>query len=365
MRLNRWPWIYFPEITELKAMILITFMIIIVTIIAVVLSWNISLCKLLILLQHMTVLYSECCLFTVKCYCRRRVRDSFNILQICIKMLANCFMEKVFILFYYIFKKYGHFKMSSGCESCSGCEVVWAVQRNSDILQIVTFCFAYKTRFVFLRVCVFSVVQDGLHMMLCDGRAVWARWVSCCVEGQTERKKMPEIVDMIWEYWRKNYAGSCVVQRERWAFLSAACVSQTCMKLMFYLWCTCLWGLCVRGRSSGSSGRLSTSAVFIWIASHQTWRFAFSLLARVFSACVHLFIKIQHIINSNNNNTQTHTHTSTYTHCPPYQKQPFVSDNLYFLRAWISTFCSRGDGFFPPSSHMQEKPHPHNFGPAQ
>lgn len=255
--------------------------------------------------------------------------------------------------------------MSSGCESCSGCEVVWAVQRNSDILQIVTFCFAYKTRFVFLRVCVFSVVQDGLHMMLCDGRAVWARWVSCCVEGQTERKKMPEIVDMIWEYWRKNYAGSCVVQRERWAFLSAACVSQTCMKLMFYLWCTCLWGLCVRGRSSGSSGRLSTSAVFIWIASHQTWRFAFSLLARVFSACVHLFIKIQHIINSNNNNTQTHTHTSTYTHCPPYQKQPFVSDNLYFLRAWISTFCSRGDGFFPPSSHMQEKPHPHNFGPAQ
>lgn len=282
--------------------------------IAVVLSWNISLCKLLILLQHMTVLYSECCLFTVKCYCRRRVRDSFNILQICIKMLANCFMEKVFILFYYIFKKYGHFKMSSGCESCSGCEVVWAVQRNSDILQIVTFCFAYKTRFVFLRVCVFSVVQDGLHMMLCDGRAVWARWVSCCVEGQTERKKMPEIVDMIWEYWRKNYAGSCVVQRERWAFLSAACVSQTCMKLMFYLWCTCLWGLCVRGRSSGSSGRLSTSAVFIWIASHQTWRFAFSLLARVFSACVHLFIKIQHIINSNNNNnTQTHTHKHIHT----------------------------------------------------
>lgn len=63
--------------------------------------------------------------------------------------------------------------------------------------------------------------------------------------------------------------------------------------------------------------------------------------------------------------THKHTHTSTYTHCPPYQKQPFVSDNLYFLRAWISTFCSRGDGFFSPSSHMQEKPHPHNFGPAQ
>lgn len=86
-------------------MILITFMIIIVTIIAVVLSWNISLCKLLILLQHTTVLYSECCLFTVKCYCRRRVRDSFNILQICTKMLANCFMEKVFFYYYYIFKK--------------------------------------------------------------------------------------------------------------------------------------------------------------------------------------------------------------------------------------------------------------------
>lgn len=59
--------------------------------------------------------------------------------------------------------------MSSGFESCSGCEVVSAVQRKSDILQIVPFCFAYKTRFVFLRVCV---IQGGLHMMLCDGRAV-------------------------------------------------------------------------------------------------------------------------------------------------------------------------------------------------
>lgn len=141
MRLNRWPWIYFPEITELKAMILITFMIIIVTIIAVVLSWNISLCKLLILLQHMTVLYSECCLFTVKCYCRRRVRDSFNILQICTKLLANCFMEKVFFFYYYyIFKKIWAFQnvlriwkllWMWGCLSCA--EKFWH-PANSHVL---------------------------------------------------------------------------------------------------------------------------------------------------------------------------------------------------------------------------------------
>ena len=96
----------FPEITELKAMILITFMIIIVIIIAVVLFWNISLCKLLILLQHMTVLYSDCCLFTVKCYCRRRVRDSFNILQICTKCWQIDLWRRLFFFFFFFFFYY-------------------------------------------------------------------------------------------------------------------------------------------------------------------------------------------------------------------------------------------------------------------
>lgn len=153
--------------------------------------------------------------------------------------------------------------------------------------------------------------------------------------------------------WSGNIGGKitqglvlCSVRGER-SFLLLVCHKRA------WSWCfICDAHVCEACVSAdGAAARQDAwalSAVFIWIASHQTWRFAFSLLARVFSACVHLFIKIQHIINSNNNNTQTHTHTSTYTHCPPYQKQPFVSDNLYFLRAWISTFCSRGDGFFSP-----------------
>lgn len=255
--------------------------------------------------------------------------------------------------------------MSSGCESCSGCEVVWAVQRNSDILQIVTFCFAYKTRFVFLRVCVFSVVQDGLHMMLCDGRAVWARWVSCCVEGQTERKKMPEIVDMIWEYWRKNYAGSCVVQRERWAFLSAACVSQTCMKLMFYLWCTCLWGLCVRGRSSGSSGRLSTQRCFHLNRLTPNMKICILVAGScVFCLCSPLYKDSTHYQLQQQQHTNTHTQAHTHTVLP-------IRNSLLSLITFIFSGLEfplsvpEEMDFFPPSSHMQEKPHPHNFGPAQ
>lgn len=163
MRLNRWTWIYFPVITELKAVIFITFRIIIVVIIAVVLSLNISFCKVLLLFQHMTVLYSESCLLTVKCFCRRRDTDSFNILQICTKMLANCFVEK-FLFFWIIFLKNIDI---SGLESCCGCELVWTVQRNSDILQIVTFSFGYEKRFVSCE-CVFSVCSGGFA---CD--AVW------------------------------------------------------------------------------------------------------------------------------------------------------------------------------------------------